>query len=105
MEEKINMIEDLIQRCEECKFVACEQCEINWNNVQAIKIVLEAYKQDEKMIDILIKYIDRITEELAREKGVEDFEFCDNRCADIEDYIECKDCIKEYFRKQVETNE
>lgn len=67
--------------------------------------LLKAYKQDEKMIDELIEYIDRITEEIAREKGVEDFEFCDNRCADIEDYIDCNDCIKEYFRKKVETNE
>ena len=28
--------------CTDCKFAACEQCEINYGEVQAIKIVLEA---------------------------------------------------------------
>ena len=61
--------------------------------------VLECEKKD-KIIDEMAEYIDEITEEIAREKGVEDFEFCDNKCTDKDEYIECKQCIKEYFKNK-----
>ena len=43
--------------CTDCKFATCEQCEINYGEVQAIKIVLEALE------------ITQAKEEVAFEQG------------------------------------
>ena len=61
---------------------------------QAIETVLSELEKKEAIINEMARYIDKITEEIAREKGVEDFEFCDNKCTDKDEYIDCKDCIK-----------
>lgn len=39
-QESKNRLEKIVEKCEECKFATCEQCEINWSDVQAISIVL-----------------------------------------------------------------
>lgn len=44
MEEEIKELQKLIDRCEDCGFAACENCEINWTQVQAIKKIISAYK-------------------------------------------------------------
>lgn len=42
-------IKELIEKCNECKFATCEQCEYNWKDVQDIKKDLEEnYKEKEK---------------------------------------------------------
>lgn len=87
-EEKMKKLEDLIQRCKDCKFATCEQCEINWNDIQALESLLKAYKQDEKMIDLMAKKLDY---------------YC--FCVGGDCTNKCKEHIKEYFRKKVETNE
>ena len=33
-----------------------------------------------------------------------DFEFCDNKCTDKDEYIDCKNCIKKYFTKKATDN-
>lgn len=43
-EVEIDKLEKLIDRCNECKFATCENCEINWTEVQAIKGLLDLYK-------------------------------------------------------------
>lgn len=43
-EVEIDKLEKLIDRCNECKFATCENCEINWTEVQAIKGLLNLYK-------------------------------------------------------------
>lgn len=43
-EVEVEVIEKLIDRCNECKFATCENCEINWVEVQAIGKMLERYK-------------------------------------------------------------
>ena len=65
------------------------------------QLSLELEKK-EAIINEGARYIDKITEEIAREKGVENFEFCDNKCTDKDEYIDCKDCIKEYFTNKAE---
>jgi hypothetical protein len=44
MEEDIKTLEKIINRCEECKFATCEQCEINYIEVRAIKHLIKSYK-------------------------------------------------------------
>lgn len=34
-------IKELIEKCDECKFATCEQCEYNWKDIQDIKKDLE----------------------------------------------------------------
>ena len=69
---------------------------------QAIETVLSELEKKEAIINEMARYIDKITEEIAREKGVENFEFCDNKCTDKDEYIDCKDCIKEYFTNKAD---
>lgn len=40
IKQNIERLENLTQRCKECKFATCEQCEINWNDIQSIENVL-----------------------------------------------------------------
>ena len=70
--------------------------------IKSMEKVLKAYKQDEKMIDDMAEYVST--------KNYED-DICEFRL-DVKGRFhkhcykgECKDCIKEYFRKKVETNE
>ena len=69
---------------------------------QSLENLLKAYKQDEKMIDLITEYVST--------KNYAD-DICEFRL-DVKGRFhkhcykgECKDCIKEYFRKKVETNE
>lgn len=43
-DEAIEKLKELVTRCKECKFATCENCEINWNEVQAIETILDLYK-------------------------------------------------------------
>lgn len=82
--------------------------DLKWKNeiyVKSIKSHKREIEKKDEIIDEMAKYIDKITEEIAREKGVEDFEFCDNECANKDEYIDCIDCIdciKQYFENKVE---
>lgn len=94
-EEDIKILEEFI---EHIKFVeertlyeleAKERCKKRY---KAIENLLKAYKQDEKMIDLMAEYID--------------FDKMDFNCSSLCIKEGCQeDCIKEYFRKKVETNE
>lgn len=78
----------------------------NWNkehNIStkttlAIENLLKAYKQDEKMIDLMADYIHLYT--LSGEEDVYCFRV--NNCEVVGGNKSCFDCIKEYFRKKVE---
>lgn len=43
-EVETDKLQWLIDRCNECNFLACENCEINWTQVQAIEKLLDKYK-------------------------------------------------------------
>ena len=49
-EEEIKTIENIINRCSECKFATCENCEISWNEIKVIKKLLIKYKLQRKQI-------------------------------------------------------
>ena len=40
IEDDIKKVNNLIERCKECKFAACEQCEISYTEVKAIAHIL-----------------------------------------------------------------
>ena len=61
-EEDIKKLNSLIEGCKECKFAACEQCEINWTEVQAIEHILAEREADKKKIDELEKENHKILE-------------------------------------------
>lgn len=44
----IEILEKLVERCKECKFACCEQCEINWKEVQAIENLIQENKKLEE---------------------------------------------------------
>ena len=46
--EDIKVLEELINKCKECNFLFCEQCEINWKQVQAIGNLIKRNKELEK---------------------------------------------------------
>lgn len=60
------------------------------------KLLLEI-KEKDKQIDLMAEYISNldIDEDFCKEQA-------DNNCDDINREVECKDCIKQYFEKQVE---
>ena len=41
MEDKIKIIQDLVDRCEKCQLNECINCEIRWIEVQVIKELLK----------------------------------------------------------------
>lgn len=41
MEDKIKIIQDLVDKCEKCKLNECINCEISWIEVQIIKELLK----------------------------------------------------------------
>lgn len=53
-------------------------------------------KQD-KMIDLLIDYIDKLTDDYTGLTGENNI-FCDEKC--IDKNIDCYDCIKQYFEQK-----
>jgi hypothetical protein len=48
VEEAIKILEEIINRCEKCNFATCEQCEINWTEVQAIESLIKRNKELEE---------------------------------------------------------
>lgn len=46
-DEEIKTIENIINRCSECKFATCENCEISWNEIKVIKKLLIEYNYKE----------------------------------------------------------
>lgn len=48
MKQDIEKIENLIKKCDKCKLKECINCEISWDEVQAIKRFHKAYKELEE---------------------------------------------------------
>lgn len=59
--DDIKSLEKIVERCEDCKFAACENCEINWTEVQLIKKIIKENKElKEGQKEILDKIEKRI---------------------------------------------
>ena len=48
LDEDIKICEKFTKDCKECKFATCEQCQINWKQVQAIEHLIEAYRKSKE---------------------------------------------------------
>lgn len=75
MDKDIKVLQNIVERCKGCKFATCEQCEINWKQVQAIENLIEGYKDLEKRYKIRkeiynrdIKAVDEKWKSKVREK-------------------------------------
>ena len=112
MEEDIKILEEYLKHIEKDPEKILKSDEIikfiEWREIQALKKLVQAYKQDEKIIDLLIQYIDKTTYRENRNSNYNDDYHCDFEemlkdnncfCGCNED---CENCIKEYFRKKVE---
>lgn len=72
-------------------------CKLNANMSKRHLNDIFKIKNYEKQIDLMAEYISNldIDEDICKEQA-------DNNCDDINREAECKDCIKQYFEKQVE---
>lgn len=70
---------------------------------KAGKATEDIYKREiekkNKIIDLLIDYVDKLSEYYTRIEGKNN-EFCNEKC--IDKNIECYDCIKQYFERKSE---
>ena len=54
-----------------------------------------------RQIDLMTEYINYLSDELVKETGKNELQFCDmERCLDDGD-IDCTECIKQYFEKKL----
>ena len=58
--------------------------------------------QKDKQRDLMLKYINYLSDELVQATGRNELEFCNgNRCCKDSDYS-CEQCIEQYFERKVE---
>ena len=72
IEDAIKRCKEIISKCDDCKFATCEQCEINWTDIQAIKIILgnlEALADMQKTADRELENARQINEEHRKENA------------------------------------
>jgi len=76
-DEATEKLKELVARCKECKFATCENCEINWNEVQAIETILDLYqkeKEDNKLYKLCMIQDQDFRDRLIEILGVGDNE-------------------------------
>jgi hypothetical protein len=76
-DETTEKLKRLVARCKECKFATCENCEINWNEVQAIETILDLYnkeKEDNKLYKLCMIQDQDFRDRLIEILGVGDNE-------------------------------
>ena len=110
MEENIKVLEELINKCKECKFATCEQCEINWKQVQAIENLIKRNKELEEKVNKYEKQIDlewvennyieksKYDEVIKRNKELENTTLLISPYYVTENYIP-KSKVREFFEK------
>lgn len=68
IDKDIEILKELTEKCNACKFATCEQCEINWTQIQAISNVvseLESYKG--KIIHLSDEEYNRVIENAQKD--------------------------------------
>ena len=60
----IEILEKLVERCKECKFACCEQCEINNTQVRAIENLIKENKELKEGLKYRINYCKLLEKEL-----------------------------------------
>ena len=75
---------------------------------KALEDLVKAEKknmQKDKQRDLMLKYINYLSDELVQATGRNELEFCNgNRCCKDSDYS-CEQCIKQYFERKVNSSE
>lgn len=51
IDNDIIVLQKIVERCNKCKFAACEQCEINYTEVESIKRILRKMENQEHIIE------------------------------------------------------
>ena len=72
IEEDIKRLNEIIKKCDVCNFLICDQCKINWKEVQSIKTVLsnlEALSNMQMAADKDLKKAKQINEEHKKING------------------------------------
>ena len=70
--------------------------------IDDLDTVLSLLEQKDKQIDLMAEMIDELSEYYTRYWGKNN-EFCKEDC--IKKDIDCKDCIKQYFKNKVKGEE
>ena len=74
---------------------------------KALEDLVKAEKknmQKDKQRDLMLKYINYLSDELVQATGRNELEFCNgNRCCKDSDYS-CEQCIKQYFERKVKND-
>ena len=66
------------------------------------KKYFDEIEKKDKIIDLMAKYINYLSDDLIQATGKNELEFCDgNKCCKDSDYS-CEQCIKQYFERKVE---
>lgn len=96
IEDYISRLKKIIKKCDECKFATCEQCEICWRDVQAIKIVLknlDALCDMQRSADRELKNTRKINEEHQKENEQKD-KIIDEIQKEVRDHIGFENRLK-----------
>ena len=65
-------------------------------------VVQKETEKKDKQIDLMVKYINYLSDELVQATGKNELEFCNgNKCCKDSDYS-CEQCIKQYFKELAE---
>lgn len=97
MEEDIRILEEFITDYENTTDPLEQNCYFEEVPIAEIKSIVARSKQQEKIIDSMVEYIDKNT--YRDDEGCE-FENLVKVCNE-----NCKECIKEYFEKKASRND
>ncbi len=97
MEEDTDIVEDMINNCEE-HIKIYNEAFVDLEEIKSVKKLLQAYKQDEKVINEMAKNIVSTDRKLCEYLDITDkckyYSSENKKC--------CDDCIIDYFRKKCE---
>lgn len=90
-DEAAEKLKQLVIRCKECKFATCENCEINWNEVQTIETILAELEKKDKTIELMIKHLCNVIDNDSDASLLPFYDSDDN----------LKEKVKQYFEREI----
>ena len=107
-EKAIEIVEGMVK-----SYIEADECGLSNNDfkyeIRAMQTVLSMLrekdtelKKKDKIIDLMAKYINYLSDELVQATGKNELEFCNgNKCCKDSNYS-CEECIKQYFERKAE---
>ena len=101
-EEAIEILKGMIK-----SYIEADECGLSNNDFKHEIRAMQTEKDKEiekkdKIIDLMAKYINYLSDELVQATGKNELKFCDgNKCCKDSNYS-CEECIKQYFERKVE---